>query len=322
MKRFFWLFAVLLLLFFPSCTEEYPEPLYQPEVNTGEEKKKLSTEMIGGVFYDLYNDMTAQASYYDPEALGSSVTIPDQINGHRITKIGEECFRGSKLTEITFSEGLEEIGKRAFYQTSLISVSFPESLKVIGEEAFDNCRNLKSVTFSGKLERIGTAAFFGCGNIEKIDLSGGVRILEEEAFASLSSLKSLSLPDDLEEIGPYAFFSSGTDSLTIKIPQGVKKIGYAAFQNTAFEKTFTEEWVILGDGVLLCYNGSSPTPRIPEGVKYLAWDFSKNEITGLSLPESLEGICPVALENLKKIPLSYSGNKKEIQDFIGKEEVL
>ena len=322
MKRFFSLFALLCILFLPSCVEEYPEPLYNPEKNEGEEKAKLHTEIYAGVFYDFYNDMTAEASYYDSEQLGTATEIPNVINGYRVVKIKDECFRGSKIAQITLPEGLIEIGDRAFYQTSLSAITLPNSLQRIGNEAFDNCRLLKSIQFGSGLETIGTAAFYGCNLITELDLSRGVKVIGEEAFASLSNLKKLLLPENLEEIGPYAFFASGKESLETKIPKGVKKIGHAAFEGTGLEKTFTEEWVIEGDGVLLRYNGTEKNPTLPEEVKYLAWDFGKNGIEGLTLSDSLEGICPEALENLKKIPLEYKGSNSEIQALLAKDDTL
>ena len=307
MKRFLFCFAVLLLVCLPSCVEEYPEPLYDPLKNTGEARKKVSTEVNGGVFYDFYNDMTAEASYYDPELLGSDTVIPESINGYRVTRIGDECFRGSRLTEIVLPEGLEEIGERAFYQTSLSFVFFPDRLKTIGKEAFDNCRQLKKASFGSGIEEIGTGAFYGTA-LEEIDLSGGCKTIGEEAFASLSNLKKLLLPDNLEEIGPYAFFSCTSEDLAIQIPDGVKKIGYGAFHGTAFEKTLTQEWVILGDGVLIRYNGTTPTPIIPAGVKYLACGFEGTAVNEITLPDSLQGVCPVALERLKSKNLSFQGS--------------
>ncbi len=307
MKRFLLLFSLLLLLCLPACVEESPEPLYDPQNQLGEERKKVGTEVIAGIFYDLYSDMTCEAMYFDPEMMGSNVVLVDQINGHRLVAISDGCFQKSKILKLTVPEGVERIGERALYQTSISSLTLPDSLKVIGKEAFDNCRKLEKVHFGKGLEEVGTAAFYGCA-LTEVDLSGGCKRIGEEAFASLSELESLILPEDLEEIGPYAFFSSGGDTLEIQIPEGVKKIGFGAFEGTAKEKTFTEEWVTLGDGVLISYNGESSEPVIPEGIRYLACDFGRNEISSLTLPASLEGICPVALENMKEKGFAVKGN--------------
>jgi hypothetical protein len=89
----------------------------------------------------------------------------------------------------------------------------------------------------------------------------------------------------------------------------VTYIGRTAFDNTAFLDNHTEDFVILGDGVLYAYMGEATEVTVPEGVKYLggsAFDshYGAYDITSVTIPEGVIGIqshafsCGFYLENV------------------------
>ncbi len=316
-KRILCLFLSLSLLFLLSCTEEYPEPVFDPQSVKEEEKIKVGMEEKGGIIYTLYNDMTCAVTELNKEGLESlSLVIPSSYAKYTVVEIVDEVFREADLIRVTLPETIKTIGSRAFQKCTLEEINLPNSLTSIGTECFDNCLNLKSVTIGKGLKEIPLGAFSGCRKLESVTLPEGVEKIGEEAFSSLSALKTLTLPESLREIGPYAFFSAGTDDLQIKIPENVEKIEKDAFRGTAFLKNQTEEFVLAGKGILLSYNGNKTDLTLPDTVKYLSNAFDKSAVKDLTLNPGLTGICPNAFEESPVESLVYSGSNSAVSDFV------
>jgi len=143
-------------------------------------------------------------------------------------------------------------------------------------------------------------------------------IIASQGFYYDRTLSDYKVPSGIERIGDFAYARSSITSLTI--PQGVKSIGYGAFyhcdkleevsipssvtsiegyafQNTPYLNSFLMNkslgpFLIVGDGILLAYNGNFPEVEIPEGVKTIApGAFSKHgEMYSLILPSTLKTI--------------------------------
>jgi len=317
MKKFFY-FIPLLLVLLTGCTIERPEPPYDPNA-AYPERTQIGSEVSGNLTYSLYSDNTAEVSLLDEDFRGTSLVIADQIEKYTVVAIEPECFRNKTLLEIVLPKTLKRIETRAFQRCTIQKIHFPASLEFIGVEAFDNCIQLETVTFeegTSALKEIPLGAFYGCQNLKKLTLPEGVEIIGEEAFGSLHSLEALSLPSTLKEIGPYAFWNCGTDSLSIQIPAGTEKIGTGAFDSTQWLESKTDEWVVVGNHILLRYNGYSSSPTVLDHIRYLSGAFEKSSATELSLPKNLAGICPLALENTSIRTVRYEGTNGEILSFL------
>ena len=72
---------------------------------------------------------------------GGAITIPDEIDGLPVTRIGNYAFyRCTGLTSVTIPDSVTSIGNYAFYRcTGLTSVTIPDSVTSIGESAFRDC---------------------------------------------------------------------------------------------------------------------------------------------------------------------------------------
>ena len=81
---------------------------------------------------------------------------------------------------------------------------------------------------------IGKSAFSGCENITSVTFPSSLKNIQDDAFYGCRKLNKLQLPEGLEEIGGQAFY--GCSMPEVIIPEGVKSVGYWAFNSNSFLK--------------------------------------------------------------------------------------
>lgn len=151
------------------------------------------------------------------------------------------------------------------------------------------------------------------------DIPEGIIRLGEFSFAR-SDLASIRIPDGVEEIGYAAFYHC--DSLAdVVIPKSVKNIEVAAFSNTPWLSDWKQngngDYLIVGDGILLAYKGEGGVVSVPAQVKQIGAEAFKNcgSISKVILPDSVEVIGEAAFEGCGGLTEIEGGNQvKEIRD--------
>ena len=83
---------------------------------------------------------------------GGAVTIPAEINGRRVTSIGQNAFADSQLTYITIPHGVTSIERSAFWTSRLSksNITIPSSVISIGTKAFDGS-GMTSITIGANV---------------------------------------------------------------------------------------------------------------------------------------------------------------------------
>lgn len=136
----------------------------------------------------------------------------------------------------------------------------------------------------------------------------------DRLFKKNYTVKSVTLPDGILEIGEGAF--AECEALeTISIPSSVKAIGASAFAGTAWYGGLDDEFVTVGDGVAIKYNGNGGNVTIPSDVKYLSnlFRYSDAEITHITLGEGVVCIGQKAFAGLKSLTgVTFSPTVEEI----------
>jgi len=231
----------------PKTVTEARGMIYTPGYCTAfsVEKGHPTFTAIDGVLYSA--DLTKLIAY--PAASDrTSFTVPDSVE-----TIGGGAFCGCRnLTEIVFPDTLKAIEQYAFgYCTSLKEVTLPRSLTTLGLTAFKDCDSLREVTVPSSVKGIGEAAFYCCDSLEKVVIEEGVTAIGHNAFSDCPKLIDVTIPSTVAAIGGYTF----------RTP---------TFYDTPWLDNQTDDFVIVGDGVLLDYNGASKTPVLPFSVKTVA----------------------------------------------------
>ncbi len=189
----------------------------------------VSAEQSGNYKYQVLNDGTA--SIYEYTGDGGDVVIPGEIDGYKVTAIGDYAFENAPLISVIIPDSVTIIGGYAFRRcTSLTSVTIGKSVTTIGDSAFEECTSLTSITIPDSVTTIGDNTFGGCTSLASITIPNSVTIIGDAAFSDCTSLTSVTIGKSVMTIG-YSVFNGCTSLTSITIPDGVTTIGNAAFQN-------------------------------------------------------------------------------------------
>ena len=223
---------------------------------------------IGGTAYDASGNPipiyeytvsgdTATITKYN--GVGTSVVIPETIDGYTIVAIGGNAFsHNQRLEAVTIPDTVTVLKEFAFSGCPVLqTVNLPDSVTELDYHAFSECKSLSWIQLPAHIERLGGAVFTGCDSLKSIFIpkslktaetytsfycgpfydSGLERVTFEEGttavvanlFRGAKKLKSVTLLESMTSIGDHAF--DGCAALKeIQIPASVTELGAFAFQ--------------------------------------------------------------------------------------------
>ncbi len=233
--------------------------------------------------YSISEDTISITGYTGKETI---LEVPGEIDQIPVTSIGDEAFRDhSEISEIWL----------------------PDSIKIIGEAAFSGCTSLRQIRLPFSLQRILNDAFRYCSSLESIEFPDGLISIGNNAFEECSLLPEIVLPDSVTSIAGNVFKNCQSLSF-VDIPKSVKVIGGNAFSGTPWLDAQEEEFVVVGNKVLLKYNGSKSTVGVPMSITSIVDAFAGNiSLEEVILPESVTVISDYAFAdciNLRRIIIS------------------
>ena len=182
-----------------------------------------ATYQYGDFYYENVHAMTYDLEMVNPKGIlySGHIKIPSTANGHKVTSIGDNMFKGCEdLTEITLTS--------------------PTFIKNIGKDAFDGCSALTTVNIPN------------LDDWYKIYISPSTDASSPLFWAKLPSVDGVKIDSDItiknsvEEISAGNFMASGVTSLTVKefksgnISYSIH-LGTGAFKNAKDLKTVNIE---------------------------------------------------------------------------------
>ena len=277
--------------------------------------------------YFTFDEATGTITGYKATG-GTYVSIPNNINGVNVERIGKYAFARINLYGVIIPEGVVEIQKGAFYYCFLEEVEIPESVKRIADRAF-YVNNLKSVDLPDKLEYLGEEAFFG-NKLTKVVIPDSLSRLETKVFYS-NFIETLEIPASISYIGDYAFASnkltnlilhdgigfigegafSNNELLSVKLPASLSEISAGLFSKN-YLTTINISSSITKIGSYAFSNNKLTSLILHDGISFIGERaFSSNELLTVKLPVSLSEISAglFSNNNFTDINISSSINK-------------
>lgn len=134
---------------------------------------------------------------------------------------------------------------------------------------------------------------FAYAPIMKLILPDELEYIGQGAFYNCPALTAVTIPSSVYRIGDYAFYSC-ISLEKVYIPENISWIGGLSFQDTPWLDGQTDDYVVVGDGVLIRANVTGEV-TVPGNVRYISSAFYRNEaITSVKLPKKLLEIGPAA----------------------------
>ncbi len=203
------------------------------------------------------------------------------------------------------------IADYAFKDNTTIKSVEMNNVTVIGNGAFRNCTALTTVKEYDSIASCGAYAFYGTpfyeqntqqdlilGSVLVCSKASGVYTIPAQinsispyAFAQNKKLTSIAIGDNVMSIGEGAFWNCSALE-TVSVSNNVTHIGGYAFEGTKYLNSVADEFLVLGNGILVDVNSSEENVVIPSNVKQIgATAFAENNtITSVTIPEGISRI--------------------------------
>ena len=173
------------------------------------------------------------------------VEIPSEINGKKVTEIGNAAFADCiTMKTVSFPNSLKTIGSYAFRLCdNLEYIVIPKTVKSMGMGVFEGCSCLETAIIYGGVKEIPEQAFGGCSSLKTVAIGTGVEVIGKDSFATCTALENIIFSNTVKVIEDSAFYWSGSIK-EVFLPISIEYIGKWAFEDCGIEEIYypgTEE---------------------------------------------------------------------------------
>lgn len=256
---------------FPS-NSGYAHPLDVPENDDVIGK----TVIVGGRAVFLMNNHDGQV-YGVPDGVSADVMTEEEASvEEQDSEEDEASAEEQETSETKTQEPKDKI-------SVTIETGTPKDNSTIPQRKYYRQKSLTSYEIEDTVTAIGRLAFAESG-LKEIRIPENVTSIEYGAFMGCSSLEEVTIPETLGSIGTKAF--AGTPWL-----------------ENWLDGDDGEDFLIVGDGILLAYKGDDAHVTVPDGVKQIGPEAFKGhtEIADVDIPESVTKICAEAFRNCSSL---------------------
>lgn len=129
-------------------------------------------------------------------------------------------------------------------------------------------------------------------------------------------LSSITLNPSLEKIGEYAFYQCPNLS-SVTFGEKLWSVGFAAFDETPWIKAQTGDFITVGNGVLIKYQGKDLNVTIPDGVRHISSAFSNlDTLKSVIMGDSVLSVGISAFSGCSElVSVTFGSNVKLIDSY-------
>ncbi len=129
-------------------------------------------------------------------------------------------------------------------------------------------------------------------------------------------LTSVTLNESLEKLGAYAFYSCQYLN-SVTFGNKLWSVGYNAFGETQWLKAQSDDFVTVGNGVLIKYQGKESHVAIPDGIRHISAAFTANEsLKSVTMCDSVLSVGASAFSGCQYlVSVEFGQNVKLIDEF-------
>ena len=210
-----------------------------PDSYNGLPVKKIKKDVFANNRYLREIIISKNIEKLEEEAFYSCIKLEKVQFESDSTKISAYSFENChNLKNIILPSKLKTLEYKVFSGcSSLTDIEIPKSINKIERDAFSNCKSLKNIYYCGTIVdwckismNDGSNPMKYAENFYLLN-NDGDNIFNDKKFKLIDEVVILK---DISEIKPYTF--SGFKRIShIKIPYGVKVIGYGAFEDSSVE---------------------------------------------------------------------------------------
>lgn len=147
---------------------------------------------------------------------GKTVVLEQEVNGKKVTEIGESVYYTTDDDEVYDIGGnvvipntVVRIADEAFEYGECTYMNIPDSVTEIGTGIFNSCFNLRTLRFTAGVKVFPAGLFRECENLETIEIPQGVEKIADHAMQGCPGLEAVHIPSSVTEIGE-TLFDEGT----------------------------------------------------------------------------------------------------------------
>lgn len=234
-------------------TENGISSIVLPEEESEEEKAIFE--------YDFSKDGAVLIAYYGEDEEVILEEKPIRMKKEKQEKIVTEEVKNADGTVSTVEKKVEET----------VEVPVEYTLVGIDDGVFMYNETAKKIVIPDTVTEIGDACFQNATALEEVVLPAGLTEIKDMSFHGCSNLKTLNIPETVTSIGMFAF----GDYFTV----------------TPWYNSLKDESVIVGDGILLKYNGNAKNVKYGDEVKKVAYyAFLDTKVETVTFTEAVEEI--------------------------------
>ena len=247
------------------------------EENTDNAAGDTQNSDLAGIVLPKDEDEEAVVYEYDWSSDGATLIA---YNGdfeevdleETVIRMKQEKQKKTVTEEVTDKDGNVTTVEKEVEET----VEVPVEYTLIGIDAgvFMNNEAVKKITIPDTVTTIGEACFQGCAALEEVKLPEGLTEIGPRTFYGCDALVSLNIPDTVTTIGQFAFGEY--------------------FKQTEWYKNLQGTSVIVGDGILLKYNGGANVSYGDEVKKIAYYAFTDSAAQTVRLSDATEEIDALA----------------------------